>query len=415
MEKTKNSAISGVLGVGVGNPSKKQTNGFCNGVLTFCNAVAFERSDVRCGKYLIAPFGDWQNGDVVQRVDATAAEILKRNLGSIWARVKNALGNACPVYYEHPDHEDAEDNPPNADKTPYGRVRSLETLADGIYANIEWLDGFEALPKRLQISPRWNAVGIAENIVRPSRLISIGLTAHPNIKATSYVNHAGAWTPLKGQAPYGDCKNNAPIPNSELKQKEINMDKEILKLLGYSDDEAQKIIDKAADAPTDVLERLRTALDEKAALSNDLEAAKKDGEEKDKQLEATKTELANSRDALKKSQTARAELVVANAIRNGKLAEFQRRGAVKILANSDDFENDEAELTKTPDAVKTKPETDGIAAAENAGEKAKSDLRAKFDAYVKDKTAEYGGGQTAFDRAWKEAEEKFKGAFGAEE
>ena len=390
MGKTKNSAISGVFGVGAGNPSKKQTNGFCNGVLTFCNAVAFERPTERGGKYLIAPFGDWKNGDVVQRVDATAAEILKRNLGSIWARVKNVLGNACPVYYEHPDHEDSEDNPPNADKTPYGRVRSLETLADGIYANIEWLDGFAALPKRLQISPRWNAVEIAENVVRPSRLISIGLTSHPNIRATSFVN-------------------------SELKQKEIIMDKEILKLLGYSDDEAQKIIDKAADAPTDVPERLRTALTEKAALSNDLEAAKKDGEEKDKQLEATKTELANSQAALKKSQTARAELVVANAIRSGKLAEFQRRSAVKILANSDDFETDEAELAKAPDAVKTKSDTDGIAAAENAGEKAKSDLRAKFDAYVKDKTAEYGGGQTAYDRAWKEAEEKFKGAFGAEE
>lgn len=390
MGKTKNSAISGVFGVGAGNPSKKQTNGFCNGILTFCNAVAFERSDGRSGKYLVAPFGDWKNGDVVQRVDATAAENLKRNLGSIWSRVKNVLGNACPVYYEHPDHEDSEDNPPNADKTPYGRVRSLETLADGIYANIEWLDGFEALPKRLQISPRWNAVEVAENVVRPSRLISIGLTSHPNIKATSFVN-------------------------STTQQKEINMDKEILKLLGYSDDEAQKIIDKASDAPTDVLERLRTALTEHAALSNDLEAAKKDGEEKDRQLEATKTELANSQAALKKSQAARAELVVANAIRNGKLAEFQRRGAVKILANSDDFETDEAELAKAPDAVKTKSETADIAAAENAGEKAKSDLRAKFDAYVKEKTAEYGGGQTAYDRAWKEAEEKFKGAFGAEE
>lgn len=388
--ETKNSAISGVFGVGADNPSKKQTNGFCNGILTFCNAVAFERSDERGGKYLIAPFGDWKNGDVVQRVDATAAEILKRNLGSIWARVKNVLGNACPVYYEHPDHEDSEDNPPNADKTPYGRVRSLETLADGIYANIEWLDGFEALPKRLQISPRWNAVEIAENVVRPSRLISIGLTAHPNIKTTSFVN-------------------------STTQQKEINMDKEILKLLGYSDDEAQKIIDKAADAPTDVLERLRTALTEHAALSNDLEAAKKDGEEKDRHLEATKTELANSQAALKKSQAARAELVVENAIRDGKIIEAQRKSAVKILANSDDFETDEAELAKAPDAVKTKSETDGIAAAENAGEKKKSDLRAKFDAYVQDKTAEYGGGQTAFDRAWKEAKEKFKGAFGSEE
>lgn len=390
MEKTKNSAISGVLNAETGNPSKKQTNGFCNGVLTFCNAVAFERSDGRCGKYLIAPFGDWQNGDVVQRVDATAAEILKRNLGSIWARVKNALGNACPVYYEHPDHEDAEDNPPNADKTPYGRVRSLETLADGIYANIEWLDGFEALPKHLQISPRWNAVGIAENIVRPSRLISIGLTAHPNIKATSYVN-------------------------STTQQKEINMDKEILKLLGYSDDEAQKIIDKAADAPTDVLERLRTALAEKAALSNDLEAAKKDGEEKDRQLEATKTELANSQAALKKSQAARATLIVADAVRSGKIIEAQRESAVRILANSENFEEEAQKLEGQKPIVKTKSETDDIAAAENAGEKAKSDLRAKFDAYVKEKTAEYGGGQAAYARAWKEADEKFKGAFGSEE
>ena len=411
MGKTKNSAILGVLNAEAGNPSKKQTNGFCNGVLTFCNAVAFERSDGRRGKYLIAPFGDWKNGDVVQRVDATAAEILKRNLGSIWARVKNALGNACPVYYEHPDHEDAEDNPPNADKTPYGRVRSLETLAHGIYANIEWLDGFEALPKRLQISPRWNAVEIAENIVRPSRLISIGLTSHPNIKATSYVNHAVAWTPLKGQAPYGDCKNNAPIPNSELKQKEINMDKEILKLLGYSDDEAQKIIDKAADAPTDVLERLRTALAEKAALSNDLEAAKKDCEEKDKQLEAAKTELANSRDALKKSQTARAELVVANAIRSGKIIEAQRKSAVKILANSDDFETDEAELAKAPDAVKTKSETDGIEKSEKERLFGQQKAQAEFAKLVSEKQAqgmEYG---EAWNAAKTEKPEIFKAAY----
>lgn len=390
MDKSRNSAILGFFRPKADNPTKKTANGFCNGILTFCNAVAIEHTGGRSGKYLIAPFGDWKNGGVVQRIDMSAAEILTRNLGSIWSRVKNVLGNACPVYFEHPDHEDGEDIPTTADKTPYGRVRSLETRADGIYANIEWLDGFEALPKHLQISPRWNAVEIAENIVRPSRLISIGLTAHPNIKATAFVN-------------------------STTQTKEINMDKEILKLLGYSEDEAQKIIDKTADAPTDVLERLRAALTEKAALSNDLEAAKKDGEEKEKQLEATKTELANSQAALKKSQAARAELVVANAIRSGKIIEAQRRSAVKILANSDDFETDEAELAKAPAAVKTESKTDGIAAAENAGEKAKSDLRAKFDAYVKEKTAEYGGTQSAYDRAWKEAEEKFEGVFGGGE
>ena len=53
------------------------------------------------------------------------------------------------------------------------------------------------------------------------------------------------------------------------------MDKEILTLLGYTDEESQKIIDKAADAPSDVLERIKKALADKATLENELSAAKR--------------------------------------------------------------------------------------------------------------------------------------------
>lgn len=332
----------------------------------FCNGIALEHSGEASGKYLIAPYGDWKNGDYIQRVDASAAENLKRNMERVWAMVKNDLENPCPVHYEHPDDEDGKEVPKVVDKTPYGRVRTLEIRDGGIYAEIEWLPGFETLPKSLQISPRWNADPLGGGIVRPVRLISIGLTRRPNIERTSFVN-------------------NAPIPNFETQQKEPYMDKEILILLGYTDEEAQMIIDKAEGAPTDVLERIKKALTDKATLENELAAAKGETAEKEKEAEEAKQQLANSKDALKASQAARAKLVVANAVRAGKIAEFQRSSAEAILANAEDFEAEEKKIAEAPAAVKTTPKTDGIEKGEKERAKSQQDAQSKFASIVAEK------------------------------
>lgn len=336
----------------------------------FCNGIALEHAGEASGKYLIAPFGDWKNGDIVQRVDASAAENLKRNMAAVWAMVKSDIENPCPVHYEHPDDLDGEEVPKVVDKTPYGRVRSLEIRDDGIYAEIEWLPGFETLPKRLQISPRWNADPLGGGIVRPVRLISIGLTRRPNISRTSFVNNADG---------------NAPIPNFETQQKEPYMDKEILTLLGYTEDEVQKIIDKAEGAPTDVLDRIKKALTDKATLENELAAAKGETAEKEKEAEEAKQQLANSKDALKASQAARAKLVVANAVRAGKIAEFQRASAEAILANAENFEAEEKKIADAPAAVKTEPKTDGIEKGEKERAKSQQDAQSKFASIVEEK------------------------------
>lgn len=380
MGKSKNSAISGVFGVGADNPSKKQTNGFCNGVLTFCNAVAFERSDTRRGKYLIAPFGDWKNGQYIQRIDNIAAENLKRNMNRVWTRIKNKFGNACPVFYEHPDMEDAKELPDIADKTPYGKVCSLEILPNGIYAEIEWLEGFDELPRSLQISPRWNSDFIAGNIARPARLLSLGLTRTPLIKDTDFVN------------------------SNQTKETEMTMDKELLKLLGYSDEDAQKIIDNTSDAPTDVLDRIKKSLGEKLSLANDCAAAKKEAEE-------TKVQLANSRAALKESQTHRATLIVANAVRSGKIIEAQRESAVRILANSENFEEEAQKLEGQKPIVKTKSETDGIEKTEKERLFGQQKAQAEFAKLVSEKQEqgmEYG---EAWNAAKTEKPEIFKAAY----
>lgn len=355
---------------GIAKQPRKGQRPFNGGAPRTCNGITFEHAGEASGKYLIAPFGDWKNGDYIQRVDASAAENLKRNMERVWAMVKNDLENPCPVHYEHPDDEDGKEVPKVVDKTPYGRVRTLEIRDGGIYAEIEWLPGFESLPKSLQISPRWNADPLGGGVVRPVRLISIGLTRRPNIKRTSFVNHADG---------------NAPIPNFETQQKDPYMDKEILALLGYTEEEAQKIIDKAEDAPTDVLERIKKALTDKATLENELAAAKGETAEKEKEAEEAKQQLANSKDALKASQAARAKLVVANAVRAGKIAEFQRASAEAILANAEDFEAEEKKIAAAPAAVKTTPQTDGIEKGEKERAKSQQDAQSKFAAIVEEK------------------------------
>ena len=352
----------------------------------FCNGIALEHSGEASGKYLIAPYGDWKNGDYIQRVDAVAAENLKRNMGKVWHKIKSAFGNPCPVHYEHPDDEDDKEVPDAADKTPYGKVKSLEALADGIYANIEWLPGFAELPRHLQISARWNADFIEGNIIRPKRLLSLGLTRRPNIKRTSFVN-------------------------SITQPKEPYMDKEILTLLGYTEEEAQKIIDKAADAPSDVLERIKKALADKATLENELAAAKGETAEKEKELGETKTALANSQTALKASREARAKLVVANAVRDGKIAEFQRSSAVAILANAEDFEAEEKKIAEAPAAVKTTPKTDGIEKGEKERAKSQQDAQTKFAAVVEEKQKTGMDYNAAWNAAKSEKPELFAAAY----
>ena len=189
------------------------------------------------------------------------------------------------------------------------------------------------------------------------------------------------------------------------------MDKEILSLLGYTDEEAQKIIDKADDAPADVLERIKKALSDRAMLENDAAAAKSEAAEKEKELGEAKTALANSRDALRASQAARAKLVVANAVRAGKIAEFQRSSAEAILANAEDFEAEEKKIADAPNAVKTESKTDGIEKGEKERAKSRQDAQAKFAAIVEAKQASGMDYNSAWNLAKSENAELYGAAY----
>lgn len=385
--------------------SKNETKQFCNGIETFCNgitksngdrnlrkgdtpfdgggtatcnATAFEYRGEKFGKYLISPLGDFKNGDYIQRIDSVAAMKLKQNCNRVWSRIRNTFGNACPVYYEHPDHEDLKEIPNEPDKTPYGKVRSLEVLKDGIYANIEWLAGFGELPRHLQISPRWNADMITDKIGRPVRLVSLGLTRNPNIKDTSFVNSTTT--------------------------KDTYMDKEILNLLGYSEEEAQKIIDKAEDAPADVLERLKNALKEWSASQNKIAEAQKEAEN-------AKTALANSEASFKAEREARAKLIISNAVKSGKIIQAQAESAEQILANSADFEAEAKKLEEQEPVVKTSPETEGIEAAEKKRISDEKKAREEIAKLVEEKQEKGMPYNEAWNAVKNEKKELFEAAY----
>lgn len=364
------------------NLSNQDENQFCNGVLTFCNAIAFDRPTQASGKYLIAPFGDHKHGNFIQRIDRESARTLKQNLNSLWHTVRTKFSNPCPVFYLHPDEEDLKLIPNSADKTPYGKVLSLEILADGIWANIKWLDGFEELPRKLQFSPRWNAIEIDKNVARPTRLISLGLTSRPNIATTSFAN-----------------SNEF----SEQSTKETSMNKEILSLLGFAE----------TDTPTDeaIIAKIKEILANQKNLEGEVQKEKERGDTAETTLANSQKAFGDLQESFKAERQARSELIIANAIRNGKVTEAQRENAIRILANSDDFEAEAKKIDASESVIKTEAKTDGIEKIEKQKEFDQQKARQQISDLVAEKQKSGVAYQDAWNAVKRENEEIFKVAY----
>ena len=140
----------------------------------------------------------------------------------------------------------------------------------------------------------------------------------------------------------------------------------------------------------------------------------KDAEESaQKELEETKTQLANSQSAFTAERTARAELIIANAVKDGKVTSAQRETALKLLINSDDFEKEAKSIEASEPVIKTASETDGIEADDKARQKSREQKRKEIEEFVAKRSKDLGGTSQAYDQAWKEAKAKpeFESAF----
>lgn len=352
--------------------SSLQLKQFCNGEKSFCNGTVISNSQKenrnlnvltflsientilsnssdKKGRYKISPFGEFKNFDDennewIQKVDIDSGNALKNNLSNAISNIKRIIGfgTAVPIHYGHPDEESFSNGILHQDKTVYGEVISIELEKDGIFANVNWKDEFSRLPNGLQISPRWRFEKIEDKICRPVQLISLGLTNSPNIKGTSFVN---------------STKNK-------------NMNKEMLIILGFTEDEAQKYLDGGADAITekDIIDKLKTLAGNKTVADDSIASLSSDLENEKKKC------LANHQKFIAERK-ARSEMILENCINSGKLTESEKSDKLNTLCNAINFEKECAILNSLP--IKIKVESRKISNSSSILSNARDDFKRK--------------------------------------
>lgn len=315
------------------------------------------------GWALIAPFGDHAKtrmvkGDgepteerYIQVMDNEAADNLLSKENTLLRRIKRALVG-IPIFRSHPDlarHSPGTVTSNVSDENPVGVIDNLRKDKRGIEAHINLLPaGADAVENDGCKFPSslWQVQTIGERsgakLVRPIKLISLGLTANPNIFGVDSLANA---------------KANTPAARIEIKDQTNN---DMIKILGWLAAQGITLANEATDNHViDALSKLlKTKTDEAVALANERTTLANEKLNLEKKLadsqkaltdatEATKTTLANEASkvteaivALANERKGRAEAHIDWAIMQGKFSVAERDDKILALCNSKDIEAD---------------------------------------------------------------------------
>lgn len=315
---------------------------------------ANEASDSRCeivnaaaavgddGWAQIAPFGDFpgmvtevlpgggtkgQPVPAIQRMDKAAAEAMVAAFNRPWSRVTRWL-RGLPIFSGHPDFPGTGNRYP--DKSQKGVIASLQVRNDGLYAlpvfNAEGQSLIDSQPG-LGFSARWTAEPVETvngvRILRPTQLISAGLTTNPNLPV--------------------QLINEAPMDLKALIA--------ALKRLGVTvaDDADLATLTTAVVTTADKADADKAAASTQAA--NDRTA-----------LTTAQSELTTLRGQLVAARSAHATSLIDEAVRSGRATEADRSRLVTEFAN--DFTAAAAALaSRQVTALKTTAQVSGATAA----------------------------------------------------
>ncbi len=316
------------------------------------------------GWALIAPFGEHPKTRLVRKdgrierehfiqvLDHESADQLLSRENSLFRRIRRAVVG-IPVYKGHPDLADFSPNSTEraGKKEIIGAIDKVRKSERGLEAHFVLTPaGAEAVerdgckyPSALwYVQPmgrRGNAI-----LARPFKLLSAGLTAHPNISGVESLANA---------RPAGATEENIPTKEPEMKL-----------IAGWLLANGATLAHPNSPAESEVLAALQklhaSAAGEAAALGN--ENATLSGENEDLKsqlanLKSAATTLENEAIGLKaqiaqvKSQ--RAAGVVDLAIARGKVAVSERSTRLQALENAADFERESASLLDAPARFKT--------------------------------------------------------------
>ncbi len=269
----------------------------------------------------LADYGDWPHPRGLQRFTKDSAEKMASNFASLVSRVKRVFGGA-PVFVGHPDDPGFAGQPGHDDTRAYAWVNQLQARDDGLYVLPKWsAAGQEIMSNAFYkfVSPRWQLRPLGNNTFEPVRLISIGLTNHPNIPGEAIANQ----------------KTN-PMNDVELKL--------LRTALG---------LPETADAAACIAaaNTLKTTAANATTVSNELTNEKgkvtqltSRAETAEGQANTNKTNFANER-------LARVSLLLDAAVADGRLTSATRKEWETVLANESTFAAKLAELAALKPAV----------------------------------------------------------------
>jgi hypothetical protein len=161
----------------------------------------------------LADYGDWPHPAGLQRLTHDAAARMAHGFKSLLGRLRRRF-TGIPIYIGHPDDPNFAGQPGHDDTRAYAWVSNLEARPDGLHLLARWSDpGRELLRHAFYkfLSPRWQMRPLAPGIYEPIRLLSIGLTNHPNIPGEAVANHQPAARPLASAASAAPQPETRPL------------------------------------------------------------------------------------------------------------------------------------------------------------------------------------------------------------
>lgn len=135
-------------------------------------------------------YGVYPHFQGLQEVSYSACQGLAHSFNSLLNKLKRKfLG--VPIYIGHPDDPHFSGQPGHTDTKAYGWVAGLEAKGDGLWVKLSLSkEGAELVQNKFYkfLSPRWEMVKTKKGTYIPLKLISIGLTNHPNIPCEALSN-----------------------------------------------------------------------------------------------------------------------------------------------------------------------------------------------------------------------------------
>ncbi len=132
-------------------------------------------------------FGEYRHQKGLQIVSRYSAEKMIEYFRSLRGKfMRHFLG--LPIYIGHPDDLEYTDS---RDKTVYGRIENMKIEDNALWILSRWTSIGKKIFKHeflKYLSPRWMMEKVADGIFSPVRLLSVGLTNHPNVRCAHIVH-----------------------------------------------------------------------------------------------------------------------------------------------------------------------------------------------------------------------------------